>query len=142
MRTVDVTIVGGGIIGAAIAYHLLERRPRLRVLVLEREATLGIGSTAYATGGIRHQFSSAIHVRLTQFAYPQWVEFARVHQQDIQFRTNGYLFLTGDAATWATSRTSAALQRGLGVPVLELAPEEVRDVVPFLRTDDLVGATY
>ena len=52
-QTADVVIIGAGIIGGSIAFHLLERDPRLRVVMLEKEATPGTGATSKATGGVR-----------------------------------------------------------------------------------------
>jgi len=51
--TADVLVIGGGIIGGSVAFHLLAREPRLRVTLLEREAETGTGSTSKATGGVR-----------------------------------------------------------------------------------------
>lgn len=142
MRTVDVVIAGGGIIGVSTAYHLLVRRPGLRVVVLEREAQLGTGATSKATGGIRHQFSTPVNVRLTQLSYPEFLRFPEEHGQEIGFRQNGYLFCSAQAETWAQMERGAELQRSLGVPVRTLAPDEIGAIVPDLRTEDLRGATY
>jgi glycine/D-amino acid oxidase-like deaminating enzyme len=67
-QTADVVIIGAGIIGGSIAFHLLERDPRLRVVMLEKEATPGTGATSKATGGVRFQFSTEANVRLTQLS--------------------------------------------------------------------------
>lgn len=142
MRTVDVVIIGGGIIGASIAYHLALRMPSLRVVVLEREAQLGIGATAKATGGIRHQFSTAANISLTQLSYPEYLRFPEEHGQEIGFRAHGYLFCTSVPETWAAMRRGAELQRSLGVPTRLLAPTDVCEIVPDLAVDDLLGATY
>ena len=68
-QTADVVIVGAGIIGGSVAFHLLERDPALRVVVLEKEAEPGTGATSKATGGVRFQFSTEANVRLTQLSY-------------------------------------------------------------------------
>jgi sarcosine oxidase subunit beta len=57
-QTADVVIIGAGIIGGSIAFHLLERDPRLRVVMLEKESEPGTGATSKATGGVRFQFST------------------------------------------------------------------------------------
>ena len=58
----DIIIVGAGITGLSIAYHLLQADPNLSLLILEKEKLLGLGSTGKCTGGIRFQFSSP-HLR-------------------------------------------------------------------------------
>ena len=74
MTTADVLVIGGGVIGASVAYHLLEQNPRLRVILLEREAEVGAGATSKATGGVRHQFSTEANIRLTLLSYPYFTE--------------------------------------------------------------------
>src|SRR3990170_1918805 len=87
----DVVIVGGGVIGASIAYHLVQRGMK-SVLVLERES-LGSGSTSRNAGGIRLQFSTEINVRLSQRSLPRLERFADEFGVDIQLQQVGYLFL-------------------------------------------------
>ena len=90
-RTPDVVIVGGGIIGASIAYHLTKKGVR-DVLVLERDR-LGSGSTGKNAGGIRLQFSSEINVKLSQRSLPHIERFADEIGTDPDFHQVGYLFL-------------------------------------------------
>src|SRR5207237_9212809 len=88
-RTADVVIVGGGIIGASIAYHLTKKGVR-DVLVLERDR-LGSGSTGKNAGGIRLQFSSEINVRVSQRSLPHIERFADEIGMDPHFHQVGYL---------------------------------------------------
>ena len=66
-RFADVAIVGGGVMGASIAAHLVERKAG-RVVVFEREDLLGTGSTAKAAGGVRLQFTTAANVALSRYS--------------------------------------------------------------------------
>lgn len=134
-------VVGAGIIGVSIAYHLARRGGR-RIVVLERESQLGTGATAKATGGIRHQFSTAVNIRLSQLSIPHLASFKDETGFDIGWRQHGYLFLATHGPVWDALRTSAALQVELGVPTRLLSPAEVRELVPQLRVDDLAGGTY
>lgn len=142
IRSADVVIVGAGIIGLSTAYHLVSRQPGLRVIVLEREPEAGTGATAKATGGIRHQFSTEVNVRLTQLSYPEFLRFPEEHRQEIGFRAHGYLFVASSEETWQALQASAELQHQLGVPTRLLDPTETREVFPEMRTDDLRGATF
>src|SRR3954467_5276267 len=69
-----VVIIGAGIIGTSIAYHLA-RRGRTDVAVLEKEPASGLGSTAKAAGGIRVQFSSRINVELSRLSIDRFENF-------------------------------------------------------------------
>jgi len=141
-RTADVVIVGGGIVGASVGYHLMERDPHLSVVLIEREAEVGTGATAKATGGVRFQFSTETNVRLSQLSYSYLTDAEAMLGATVDFVAHGYLFVTGDAATMARSREAATLQRGLGVPTEVLAPADAGRHLAALRTDDLVGATF
>lgn len=140
--TADVIVIGGGIIGASVAYHLLARDPRLRVLLLEKEAEVGAGATSKATGGVRHQFSSETNIRLTQFSYPYFAEAERLLGRSVDFAPHGYLFVTTEPATVEQLKKNVALQQGLGVRSRLLAPSEMSALLPQLVVDDLVGGTF
>ena len=134
-------VIGAGCIGASVAYHL-GRLGMKGVIVLEREPYAGAGSTGKAAGGIRAQFSTPISVRISQLAITNYERFAEEMGTDPVFFQVGYLFLLADEARWTAFRLQAEMQRGLGLPVEELTPEEIRRLVPGLRVDDLLGATW
>ena len=137
----DVVIVGGGAVGVSAAYHLAAAGAG-RVLLLERESALGIGSTGRCAGGFRLQFSSEINVRLSIASLPLIVGFTEMHGLPLDVSQDGYLFLIRDDVTWSAYRAAAAMQRALGVPVELLTAADVADLVPGLATDEVVGATY
>lgn len=138
----DVVIIGGGIIGCSIAYHVLRHDPTIRVVVLEREAMVGMGSTSKATGGIRHQFSTEENIRLTQLGLPLYLRFEEETGYSVYFRPHGYLFITSSPAVLERLRDGVALQHRLGVPSRLVGPDEIAGFVPGIRTDDLVGGTF
>ncbi len=141
-HTADVVIVGAGIIGSSIAFHLLERDPRLRVVMLEKEAEPGTGATSKATGGVRFQFSTEANVRLTQLSYRYFTHAEEILGSPVDFLRHGYLFVTTDAATLEQCRENVALQRGLGVPSELLGPEQIQRHLDCLVTRDLVGGSF
>ena len=136
----DVVIVGGGVIGASIAYHLTKRGAR-DVLVLERD-TLGSGSTSKNAGGIRQQFSSEINVRLSQRSVPRYERFADEFGIDIQFQQVGYLFLITESGDVAPFQRSLALWQRLGVPARRVERDEIRAIFPELTVDDVLFGTF
>jgi len=136
----DVVIVGGGVIGASIAYHLTARGMR-NVLVLERDA-LGSGSTSKNAGGIRLQFSSAINVKLSQRSLPRFERFRDEMGIDIAFQQVGYLFLITEEREVAPFERSLALWERLGVPARRVDRDEIRAIFPELVVDDVLFGTF
>jgi sarcosine oxidase, subunit beta len=139
-ETADAIIIGAGIMGAATAYHLA-RRKYGRVVVLERDAVCS-GSTALASGGIRHQYANRIGIELTRQSIVVYENFAAEFGADPQFRQHGYLILQQTEEEGRLYRESAGVQRAMGVDTRVLSPDDVRAQFPYLHTDDLVSATY
>ncbi len=139
--TADVVVVGGGVVGVSAAYHLASAGAG-SVVLLEREAALGTGSTGRCAGGFRHQFSSRVNVELSLASIPLITGFSETHGMPLDVVQDGYLFVVRDAATWAEYRAAAEMQRGLGVAVVELDADGVAALVPGLAVDGVVGATY
>lgn len=136
----DVVIVGGGIIGASIAYHLATKGVR-DVVVLERD-TLGSGSTSRNAGGVRLQFSTEVNVRLSQRSLPMLERFAQEMGVDPDFRQVGYLFLITDDKDVAAFERSLVLWQRLGVPAKRLDAAAVHELFPEIVVDDVQFATY
>ena len=136
-----MVVVGGGIVGVSTAYHLVAAGAG-RVVLLERESGFGAGSTGRCAGGFRHQFSSRVNVELSLASIPLIVGFEATHGLPLDVVQDGYLFLVRGDAAWAGFRAAAEMQRGLGVDVRLLAPEDAAELVPGLDVDDVTGATY
>jgi len=139
-KTASVVIVGGGVVGCSIAYHLAKRGQR-DVVVLERE-TVGSGTTSKAAGGIRLQFPTETEIRFSIESIRLFDRFADEFGVDIGYRRIGYLFLISTTADLEAFRGRMALQRRLGVDVREISPREAQAMVPALRVDDLVAAVW
>src|SRR2546428_11910480 len=93
-RSADVVVVGGGVVGCSLAYHLALRGLR-DVLILEREA-VGSGTTSRAAGGIRAQFSPEKEIRFSLESIAVFERFVEGFGVDPGCRTVGYLLLVCD----------------------------------------------
>ena len=141
-ETSDVVIVGGGVVGASIAYHLAEAGCT-NVLVLEREPHLGRGSTGKSMGGVRAQFSTEINIRLSLYALDFFARFTEATGCPAGYRPQGYLFVATSDQHLAGLRTNYQLQVACGVKTVELlSPAEVLRRLPQLRPDDIVGGSF
>jgi sarcosine oxidase subunit beta len=140
MAAVDAVILGGGCIGASVAFHLAEAG--LTDVILLETNTLASGSTSKAAGGIRLQHGDPLNVRLAQRSLAELEAFEQLTGTDISLRQVGYLFLLSSPSDLELFDRSVGLQQSLGVPVRLLKPDEASDLVPQLQTDDLLGATF
>ncbi|MDQ5973693.1 MAG: hypothetical protein QG661_902 [Actinomycetota bacterium] len=136
----EVVIIGGGVMGTSIAFHLAEAGVT-DVLLLER-AQLGSGSTCKAAGGVRAQFSDPVNIALGARSLLAFEQFAERPGQVIDLHQVGYLFLLTDPAGVAAYTASAELQNSMGVPTRMITASEARDLAPGVVTDDVLAASF
>lgn len=137
MKT-EIVIIGGGVVGASIAYHLTERGCS-DVLVLDRERALGLGSTGRATGGVRAQFETDINIRLSLYS----IDFIREWEADTGYEPEGYLFLATNNLHLEYLSRNVDRQQELGyADVHLLTQDEIADKVPGLNVSDVVGGSF
>ena len=138
---VGTAIIGGGIAGCAVAYYLAAEG-ETDILLLEADE-LGSGSTGGSFGGVRQQFSTPLEVELSRRGLEFWRSAERVFEAPVTWHANGYLFMSGQADIVAKLVEAAQLQRSMGLAdVHALDPEQIREVVPWLGTEGLLGGTY
>ena len=144
----DVVIVGGAVIGSAVAYFLTAN-PDFggSVLVVERDPTYAKASTALSASSIRVQFSNPINVKISQFGGAFIRDFATTMQvgddrPDLNFHSGGYLFLAATEAQAQVLRENHEVQRACGADVVLWGPEELARAFPHLRVDDIQLASY
>ena len=142
MESAEVVIVGGGVVGASIAYHLAARGCT-DVRVLERGALAGEGSTGKATGGIRAQFGSDVNVRLSLLSLEKLLRFPQELGVDSGYRPCGYLFLADSAGSMDTLLAAQAVQHAAGVAnARAVDPREALAINPAISVDGVVGGTW
>lgn len=140
-KTAEVVIIGGGCMGASVAFHLA-RRGVTDTVIVERESMLGAGSTGRNAGGVRHQFSSEQNVRLSIESIGMMERFEEETGFEIDFHQDGYLFLLSDEENFSQFQRNVEMQRRLGIEVDVLAPEEARRLAPGLEVEGVRGATF
>ena len=142
MQTADVVIVGGGIVGSSIAYHLTAAGCH-SVVVLERESATGKGSTGKSMGGVRAQFSTAVNIQMSLYAIPFYASFEERLGHPCDYRPQGYLFCATHERHMAYLRTNYEKQVALGLKgVRLLTGDEIRAMFPQLTGDDIVGGSF
>lgn len=137
----DFIVIGGGVMGASIAYHLT-KRGAYDVVLLEKEPFLGTGATGRCAGGVRYQFATDVNIRLSLASLPIFEGFENEFGQAIDYRRYGYLFLLTRDSEIKTFKHNLALQHRLGVPTEWLTAQEVRHRVPLMHLDDVLAATF
>jgi glycine/D-amino acid oxidase-like deaminating enzyme len=145
-KNYDIIIVGGGVMGSSIAYHLLKDGLDGQVAILEKDPTYEFASTPRSAGGIRQQFSTEINIRIGLYGLQAIERFDEEMAVDgdpahAEFRRRGYLFLADDT-NWEAYQRHHRLQRSLGADVELLTPEDVLRVVPHLNVEGLLGASF
>src|SRR5438874_4584122 len=121
MQTAEVVIIGGGIVGSSIAYHLTTSGCK-NVLVIERESTQGKGSTGKSMGGVRAQFSTPVNIQMSLYSIPFYAEFDERLGHPCGYKAQGYLFLATSQAHLDYLSANQKLQKSLGLKNVEMIP--------------------
>ena len=135
----EVVVVGGGVIGTSVAFHLAEAG--VDVCLLERDELAG-GSTSRAAGGIRAQFSDPLNIAIGLRSIEAFTRFGERPGAEIDLHQVGYLFLLDREEDVASFEASVALQNELGVPSRFVDLAEVAELCPLAGLDGVLAATY
>jgi sarcosine oxidase subunit beta len=142
MQTADVVIIGGGIVGSSIAYHLTEQGCK-NVMVIEREAHQGKGSTGKSMGGVRAQFSTPVNIQMSLYSIPFYASFDERLGYPAGYRPQGYLFLATSDAHLRYLAANMQKQVELGLKSVEkISAEDIAKTYPLLKTDDVLGGNF
>ncbi|GGD02038.1 FAD-dependent oxidoreductase [Thalassobacillus devorans] len=142
----DIIIIGGSVMGSSIAYHLLQDGFTGEVTVFEKDRLYEFSSTPRSAGGIRQLFTTDINIQISRYSLKRYLSFPRDMAVDgecaeIDFKQRGYLFL-GHQESRKQLENQMKKQQRYGVPSQFLLPDELKDIIPELNTDDLAGGLY
>jgi sarcosine oxidase subunit beta len=137
-----VVIVGAGVIGTSIAWHLASRGVR-DIVVLDRGIEPGAGSTPRATGGFRAQFATATDIALSLLSREKLIRFEEEIGVDSGYRPCGYLFIARSEEAMTQLRLANALQHACGLPEARvIGADEVRMINPAVEDEAIAGGTF
>ncbi len=141
-ETADVVIIGSGIVGSSVAYHLAQQGCT-NVIVLERATHQGKGSTGKSMGGVRAQFATPVNIQMSRYSIDFFSRFDEVVGYPADYRAHGYLFCATTERHLEYLKTNREKQIALGVTNVELiSRSEIAEIIPQLRVDDVIGGTY
>jgi sarcosine oxidase, subunit beta len=141
-ETADVVIIGGGIVGSSVAYHLAESGCA-NVLIIEREEKQGLGSTSKSLGGVRAQFATPVNIQMSLYSIDLFSRFEEVMGQTADYRAHGYLFCATTEAHLKYLCENQEKQKAFGLKNVEMVSrEDVVKMVPQMVADDIIGGAY
>ena len=138
-ETADTVVVGGGVMGCSILYHLAARG-MTNVLLLEREA-LGSGSTGRSSGAVRMHYSTEVHARMAWHSVQVFRDFDNIVGGECGYTNTGYLVFANDDAVDGF-RANVALQQRVGIDTREISREDAAELAPAFYLDDCASIAY
>ena len=143
MRNFDIVIIGGAIVGSAVAYYLREEGFTGSIALVERDPQFARSATTLSVASIRQQFSISQNIRLSQFSLSL---FRRLEEEfgagaDIGFREKGYLMLASERGLPVLAANHATQQAAGADVVLEDA-EALRRRFAWLSTDGIAAGAF
>ncbi len=138
MKKSETVIIGAGVVGASVAFHLTEKGAK-DVLILESESEQGKGSTGKATGGVRAQFETEINIKMSLYS----LDFFKNWELDCEYEPRGYLFFATDEQQFDYLKRNVGFQKSLGVKDVEIVGKEaIAEICPILNCEDIVAGSF
>jgi len=140
-RSADIIIIGAGVVGSSIAYHLTQLGAK-DIILLEKESLPATGSTAKANGGIRAQFATEINILLSLKSMEILDSLNEEMREQAGYIKAGYLFMASKKENWKTLQDLFEIQTKLGVSVQKLSRSEIEEKVLYAFSKDILGGTF
>ncbi|ABO50255.1 FAD dependent oxidoreductase [Desulforamulus reducens MI-1] len=141
-KTADYVVIGGGVIGCSIAYHLAQKGAKNIALIEKKYLTSG--ATGRCGAGVRMQFGTETNCLLAKHSVELFenLEEELSYDGSIEFKQGGYLLLAYTEKMVEQFHKNLGIQHQLGIPSSWVTPEEAKEIVPYLNTQGLLGATF
>ncbi|TVP84660.1 MAG: FAD-binding oxidoreductase [Acholeplasmataceae bacterium] len=141
MKT-DIIIIGAGVSGASIAYHLADKGVK-NILVIDK-SYLTSGATGRCGAGVRQQWGTKMNCLLAKASIDFFEKAADIleYSGDLEFKQEGYLIVATTKAEEVQFAKNVQLQNSLGIPSRQLTKKEALDIVPHLNPDAFLSATF
>jgi 4-methylaminobutanoate oxidase (formaldehyde-forming) len=136
----EIVIIGGGIIGCSVAYHLAKLGKK-DVLLLERKK-LTCGTTWHAAGLVRAMLYSGNLTRLARYSLELYTRLEKETGQATGLKQNGSISIATNGERWDELRRGAAMGRAFGVEAEEITPKKAQEMWPLLNIEDVVGTIF
>jgi glycine cleavage system aminomethyltransferase T/glycine/D-amino acid oxidase-like deaminating enzyme len=136
----QVVIIGGGVIGCSVAYHLTKLGWR-DVVLLER-TQLTAGTTWHAAGLIVSGFSTETDIHMAKYTRELYERLGEETGQDTGFKASGYMQIASNPERLDSLRRRADFCRGYGVSIEEISAAEVKRMWPLFYTGDILAGFY
>ncbi|MFM7462998.1 MAG: NAD(P)/FAD-dependent oxidoreductase [Actinomycetota bacterium] len=135
----EVVVIGGGVVGASIAFHLAEAS--VDVALIEK-SELGAGSTSKAAGGLRTIFSDDLNIEIALRSIEAYRNFSARPGHEVDFKVHGYLILISREDDLENFRGIVERQNAFGIPSRIISPEEAGEINPMISTEGLIAALH
>ncbi|HKF64182.1 MAG TPA: FAD-dependent oxidoreductase, partial [Dongiaceae bacterium] len=136
----EIVIIGGGIIGCSVAYHLA-KLGRKDVLLLERKK-LTSGTTWHAAGLVRAMLYSGNLTKLARYSLELYTRLEKETGQATGLKQNGSISIATNAERWDELRRGASMAKAFKVEAEEISPKQAQAMWPLLNVEDVVGAIH
>jgi sarcosine oxidase subunit beta len=142
MQTADVAIIGGGVIGCSIAYHLAEAGVKNGIIFERRH--IASGATGICPGGIRQQFEGEAECKLARSSMKFFEQANEILQPEFPFflERSGYLFLAESEDLLSRFRRNVSMQNALGIRSRLVSCADIQEIVPALVRDRIAGGSF
>ena len=140
MKTYDIAVIGAGSVGLPLSYYLAKRG--LKVVVIEKNPSVGRGQNRAAIGGIRATHSDPAKIALCQMSLDIFRNFENEYGYDIDWVQGGYLYPVYDEAKEKTLKDLLAIQKGYKLNIDWVSPERINELAPGINPEGLRGGTF